>query len=96
MFTAHDAGHTAITGNFVYDTLIALFVSGIIEGFVTPWPLQEQIVPAWGWAIKIGIGTLALAAFLWYMLVMGRRAARQGETGDLEAFESGATRLTAA
>lgn len=76
--------------------IIALFVSGIIEGFVTPWPLQEQIDPWLGWTIKIGIGTLALAAFLGYMLIVGRRAYRAGETGDLTEFEAGAQRLTAA
>ncbi|PFG30846.1 stage II sporulation protein M [Paramicrobacterium agarici] len=90
---AHE-GRSLIT--VVVGLVIALFVSGIIEGFVTPWPLQEQTEPALGWAIKIGIGTLALAAFLAYMLVVGRRAARHGETGDLDAFGSGATTLTAA
>lgn len=76
--------------------IIALFVSGIIEGFVTPWPLEQQIGPVLGWSIKIGIGTLALAAFLVYMLVLGRRAHRLGETGDLDEFEAGARRLVAA
>ncbi|SEC01571.1 Uncharacterized membrane protein SpoIIM, required for sporulation [Paramicrobacterium humi] len=76
--------------------VIALFVSGIIEGFVTPWPLQEQLAPWLGWSIKIGIGSLALAAFLCYMLVVGGRAYRAGETGDLTEFEAGAQRLTAA
>ncbi|QDZ16461.1 stage II sporulation protein M [Humibacter ginsenosidimutans] len=58
-------------------TAISLFCSGLIEGFVTPSPL-----PVW---LKIAIGALALAAFLFYMLVIGRRAALAGETGDLEA-----------
>jgi len=65
----------------------SLFVSGIIEGFVTPSPL-------W-WPVKIGIGVVALAAFLTYMLVVGRRAARAGETGDLSEFEGGARRIVA-
>ncbi|MFC4222957.1 stage II sporulation protein M [Lysinibacter cavernae] len=64
-----------------------LFVSGIVEGFVTPQP--------WPWPVKIGIGALALAAFLTYMLVLGRRAALAGETGDLDEFEAGATELVA-
>ncbi|MDQ0574720.1 stage II sporulation protein M [Agromyces albus] len=62
-----------------------LFVSGIIEGFVTP--------ARWPWPVKIGIGVLALGGFLAYMLVLGRRAWRAGETGDLVEFDSGATRI---
>jgi uncharacterized membrane protein SpoIIM required for sporulation len=65
---------------------ISLLVSGVIEGFVTR---QE-----WPWPIKIGIGTIALAGFLWYQWILGRIAARNGETGDLDEFEAGATRLT--
>ncbi|MBT2500276.1 stage II sporulation protein M [Agromyces sp. ISL-38] len=62
-----------------------LFVSGLIEGFVTPAP--------WPWPVKIGIGVLALGGFLAYMLVLGRRAWRAGETGDLVEFDAGATRI---
>lgn len=71
----------------VIGLIIALFVSGIIEGFVTPAP--------WHPAVKIAIGAVALGAFLAYMLVLGRRAAQSGETGDLDEFERGATRLVA-
>jgi len=67
---------------------IALFVSGIIEGFVTR---QD-----WPWVIKIGIGTIALVAFLAYQWIVGRRAFRAGETGDLSEFDSGAKRIVAA
>jgi uncharacterized membrane protein SpoIIM required for sporulation len=66
---------------------ISLFVSGIIEGFVTR---QD-----WPWVIKIGIGTLALGAFLCYQWILGRRAFRAGETGDLDEFEAGARRIVA-
>ncbi|WP_348786854.1 stage II sporulation protein M [Leifsonia sp. NPDC080035] len=66
---------------------ITLFVSGLIEGFVTPSSL-----PVWA---KIGIGALALAAFLAYMLVLGRRAVRAGETGDLTEYEAGSRRIVA-
>ncbi|GAA4187820.1 stage II sporulation protein M [Gryllotalpicola kribbensis] len=66
---------------------ISLFVSGIIEGFVTPSHL-----PVW---LKLLIGALALLAFLAYMLVVGGRAARAGETGDLAEADRGATQLTA-
>lgn len=67
--------------------VVTLFVSGIIEGFVTPSSLP--------WPIKIGIGALALAAFLFYMLFVGGRASRAGETGDLGEFEAGARRIIA-
>ena len=65
----------------------SLLVSGIIEGFVTKQP--------WPWPIKIGIGTVALGAFLFYQWGLGRRAHRAGETGDLEEFEAGARQLVA-
>jgi hypothetical protein len=45
--------------------------------------------------VKIGIGVLALAAFLVYMLVVGRRAVRLGASGDLDDFEAGARRIVA-
>jgi uncharacterized membrane protein SpoIIM required for sporulation len=67
--------------------ILALLVSGLIEGWVTR---QE-----WPWAVKIGIGTLALAGFLVYQWVLGRRAYRAGETGDLDEFEAGARQLVA-
>ncbi|MET4639047.1 stage II sporulation protein M [Mycetocola sp. 2940] len=67
--------------------VLVLLVAGILEGFVTPQP--------WPWPVKIGIGAAALGAFLFYMLVVGRRAYRAGETGDLVAFEAGAKRLYA-
>lgn len=65
--------------------VIALGVSGLIEGFVTR---QD-----WPWVVKIGIGFLALAAFLVYQWVIGRAAARAGELGDLEEFETGSRRI---
>jgi uncharacterized membrane protein SpoIIM required for sporulation len=71
----------------VIGLILALLVSGLIEGYVTR---QD-----WPWPIKIGIGTLALAAFLVYQWVIGGRASRAGETGDLEEFEAGARRITA-
>lgn len=67
--------------------VFALALAGLIEGFVT--------AQAWPWPVKIGIGTLALAAFLAYMLVVGGRAARSGETGDLSEFHAGTPRLWA-
>jgi len=60
----------------------ALLVSGIIEGYVTR---QE-----WPDVVRIGIGTLALVAFLLYQWMLGRRAFRDGETGDLDPISRGA------
>jgi len=67
--------------------VLALLVSGVIEGFVTR--------QAWPWPVKIGIGTVALAGFLAYQWILGGRARRAGQTGDLDEFEAGATRLVA-
>lgn len=53
-----------------------LFLSGLIEGFVTgsymPWP------------VKIVIGSLAFVAFWLYVFVVGRHAVAAQVTGDLE------------
>lgn len=67
--------------------VFALFLSGLVEGFVTGWTLP--------WPIKIGIGAAALAVFLIYMLVVGGRAHRRGESGDLVEYEAGTPRLVA-
>jgi uncharacterized membrane protein SpoIIM required for sporulation len=67
---------------------LVLFVSGAIEGFVTPSGL-----PTWA---RIGIGVVAELAFLAYVFVLGGRAARAGETGDLEETERSAFVPTAA
>lgn len=66
---------------------ISLLVSGVIEGFVTRQP--------WPWAVKIGIGTVALAGFVVYQWGVGGRAFRAGQTGDLDEFEAGARQLVA-
>lgn len=67
--------------------VFTLAVAGCIEGFVTAQP--------WPWPVKIGIGALALGLFLVYMLVVGRRAHRLGETGDLTEYEAGTPTLVA-
>lgn len=72
----------------VVGLILALLVSGIIEGFVTRQP--------WPWPVKIGIGTVALAAFLFYQWWVGGRAWRSGETGDLDEFEAGARKIVSA
>jgi uncharacterized membrane protein SpoIIM required for sporulation len=53
-----------------------LFVSGLIEGFVTGW-----VHTTW---LRIGIGVLAEALFIAYVFTVGRRAHQAGETGDIE------------
>jgi len=59
--------------------VVVLALSGVIEAFVTPSPLPT--------AARVGIGVIAWAAFLGYVLVLGRRAALAGETGDLRVGE---------
>jgi uncharacterized membrane protein SpoIIM required for sporulation len=56
--------------------IAVLLVSGLIEGFVTGW-----VHITW---LRIAIGVVAETAFLSYVIVLGRRAARRGETGDAE------------
>ena len=60
--------------------VVVLLVSGVIEAFVTPSPL-----PTWA---RIGIGMLAWGAFLAYVAVLGRRAERAGDIGDLVGDEA--------
>ncbi|MER6013353.1 stage II sporulation protein M [Streptomyces bluensis] len=67
---------------------LVLFVSGAIEGFVTPSGL-----PTWA---RIGIGVAAELAFLAYVYVLGGRAARAGGMGDLAEPERSAAVPTAA
>lgn len=55
--------------------VVVLFVSGLVEAFVTPSGL-----PTWA---RIGIGAVVWLAFLGYAGVLGRRAALTGETGDV-------------
>jgi uncharacterized membrane protein SpoIIM required for sporulation len=56
--------------------VVVLFLSGLIEAFVTPSGL-----PTWA---RIGIGVLAEVVFLTYVIAFGRRALRENETGDIE------------
>lgn len=71
----------------VVGLVLALLVAGLIEGFMTGRDLP--------WPVKVGTGTVALLGFVVYQWVVGRRAARRGETGDLDEFESGAKQLVA-
>lgn len=67
--------------------VLILFVSGLVEGFVTPSPL-----PVWA---KITIGALVLAAYWLYVLVPGRRAFLSGATGGLSEADGGQRELIA-
>lgn len=68
-------GRTA--GTVAMGLVVVLFVSGVIEGFVTPSGLPT---PA-----RLAIGVLAELAFLAYVFVLGRQAVSRGATGDLDA-----------
>lgn len=68
--------------------IVWLFISGLVEGFVT----GSALLPSWA---KITIGAVAWGAFLVYMLWLGRIAARGGATGDLTEHEVGTPRLVA-
>ncbi|TWD82147.1 putative membrane protein SpoIIM required for sporulation [Kribbella amoyensis] len=62
---------------------VILLTTGLIEAFVTPSPLPT--------AIRVGIGVLAEVGFFVYVWTLGRRAARAGEYGDVEAVDREAT-----
>ena len=64
-----------------------LLVSGLVEAFVTPSGL-----PTWA---RVGIGAVLWLAFLGYVAVLGGRAVRSGETGDVRGA-GGADHLPAA
>jgi len=57
---------------------VVLFVSGLVEGFVTPSTVLAPLV-------KITIGAVLEIAFVGYVVVLGRRAVRAGLTGDVAA-----------
>jgi uncharacterized membrane protein SpoIIM required for sporulation len=65
----------------VIGLILAFGVAGTIEGFVTgrPWPTP----------LRVGIGVLAEAAFLLYVVVLGRRAAARGLTGAIGEEDDG-------
>ena len=68
-------GRTA--GTVALGLVAVLFVSGLIEAFVTPSPL-----PTWA---RLAIGILAESVFFAYVFVLGRDAVRRGQTGDIDA-----------
>src|SRR4051794_38907443 len=68
-------GRTA--GTVALGLVAVLFVSGMIEAFVTPSGL-----PTWA---RVGIGILAESVFFAYVFVLGRNAFHRGQTGDIDA-----------
>jgi uncharacterized membrane protein SpoIIM required for sporulation len=70
-----EEGRALVTG--ALGLALVLFVSGIVEAFVTPSGLPT--------AARISIGVLVLALFLLWVFVPGRRAVRAGVTGDLRS-----------
>jgi uncharacterized membrane protein SpoIIM required for sporulation len=68
-----EEGRAAVT--VALGLIAVLLVSGVIEAFVTPSGL-----PAWA---RITIGLAAEAAFLAYVIVLGRRAAAAGLSADI-------------
>jgi uncharacterized membrane protein SpoIIM required for sporulation len=67
--------------------VVVLFVSGLVEAFVTPSPL-----PTWA---RILIGVVVWVTFLGYVARFGRSAVLAGETGDLAPELAGDTRPVA-
>ncbi|HEY0118470.1 MAG TPA: stage II sporulation protein M [Cellulomonas sp.] len=74
-----DEGRSMIT--VAVGLVATLAASGLVEAFVTGSALP--------WGVKITIGALVVTAFWAYTLVLGRRAVRTGETGDLSADLAG-------
>ena len=57
--------------------VLVLAASGVVEAFVTPSSL-----PTWA---RVGIGIVVEVVFLAYVVVLGRRGAAAGESGDVAA-----------
>jgi uncharacterized membrane protein SpoIIM required for sporulation len=64
-------------GSVVLGLVGVLAVSGVLEAFVTPSPL-----PTWA---RIALGIAVWLGFIGYIVVLGGRAVRAGETGDVSA-----------
>jgi uncharacterized membrane protein SpoIIM required for sporulation len=68
-----EEGRATIT--IVLGLIVVLAASGVIEAFVTPSSL-----PSWA---RIGIGAVAEAGFLAYVILAGRRAGQLGLSADI-------------
>lgn len=78
------AGRSAVV--VALGLVVPLFVSGLVEAFVTPLPLP---IP-----FKLVVGVVVWVAFLGYVLVLGGRGALRGDSTDVEAHEREATAPT--
>lgn len=67
--------------------IFMLFLSGLIEGFITPSNLPFPVKMLFGAALTVGIFAYAIA--------LGRPATKQGLTGDLEEARAGYRVVTA-
>jgi uncharacterized membrane protein SpoIIM required for sporulation len=72
-----EAGRSAMV--VALGLVVPLFVSGMVEAFVTPLPLP---IP-----VKLSVGLLVWGAFLAYVVVLGGRARRTGLSADVAAHE---------
>ena len=63
--------------NIVTGMVILLFISGLLEGFITPSSLPD--------VVKIAMGLVVTFGFWLYVFVVGGRAYRAGFTGDQSA-----------
>jgi uncharacterized membrane protein SpoIIM required for sporulation len=73
-------GQTAREGMLVAIGLVpVLFVSGLIEAFVTPSGLPTSM--------RIAIGVMALLGFLGYVFIAGAVGAQRGASADLDAAD---------
>ena len=61
--------------------VVVLLVSGVVEAFVTP--------SGWPTPVRLAIGAAVWLAFLAYVAVLGGRAVRAGETGDMRSELTG-------
>ncbi|GAA4285128.1 stage II sporulation protein M [Brevibacterium daeguense] len=61
--------------------VLFLFLSGLVEGFITPSSLPD--------VIRIGTGVLLTAAIFAYAIALGRPALAAGDSGDLAADRAG-------
>lgn len=61
--------------------VIYLFLSGLVEGFVTPSSMPD--------VIRIGIGFLLTTSIFVYAIALGRPVVRAGGSGDLEDDRAG-------
>ncbi|MBM7824890.1 putative membrane protein SpoIIM required for sporulation [Arcanobacterium pluranimalium] len=64
-----------------FGLILVLFISGLIEGFVTPSQLP--------WGVKIAIGSIALLGFWAWVIFFGRRASKRGLSADQSQKEVG-------